>query len=296
MDIKLDQYKIFYVTAKSGSFSEAAKALYITQSAISQQIRSLEKELGVVLFERGRKGAKLTPQGELLFGFAKRAIEEIDSAETLFTRMKTLEAGNLRIVAGDTIIRHYLLDKIERFHKDYPEVKIEIINRVTEESLSSLLSGDSDVAFVNLPIDRNKYHNIDVFEIRQLHDIFIAGSDYTFLKNRTLSMQEIAKLPLVMLESKSNTRRTTDAYFRSNGINLNPEFELGSYDLLFEFASKNLGIACVTEEFVENFEEINVFKIQTDFEIPSRQLGLCTLSNVSPTPAVLKLIEMVTEA
>ena len=106
-------------------------------------------------------------------------------------------------------------------------------------------------------------------------------------------MQERAKLPLVMLESKSNTRRTTDAFFRSNGINLTPEFELGSYDLLFEFASKNLGIACVTEEFVENFDEINVFKLKTDFEIPSRQLGLCTLSNVSPTPAVLKLIEMV---
>ena len=296
MYIKLDQYKVFYVTAKSGSFSEAAKALYITQSAISQQIRSLESELGVVLFERGRKGAKLTAQGELLFSYAKRAIEEIDNAENLFSRMKTLDAGSLRIVAGDTIIRHYLLDKIQRFHKAYPAVKIEIINRVTDESLASLTAGDSDVAFVNLPIDRNKYHAIDVINIRELHDIFIAGEEYKHLADKTLTMRELSELPLVMLESKSNTRKTTDAFFRAHGINLNPEFELGSYDLLFEFASKGLGIACVTEEFVENFEKINVFKLKTDFALPTRQLGLCTLSNVSPTPAVIKLIEMLNES
>ena len=123
MDIKLEQYKIFYTTAVCGSFSEAAKSLFITQSAVSQQIRSLENKLGVLLFVRGKKGAKLTTQGELLFGYAKRAIDEIENAENLFTRMKSLDEGSLRIGAGDTITRHFLLDKLDIFHNTYPALK-----------------------------------------------------------------------------------------------------------------------------------------------------------------------------
>ncbi len=292
MDVKLEQYKVFYTAANAGSFSEAAKQLYITQSAISQQIRSLEEELGVLLFARGRKGAKLTPQGELLYSYAKKAIEEIENAESLFARMKTLDEGNLRIGAGDTLTRYFLLDKLSQFHHTYPGIKIEIVNRVTGETLSKLKSGKIDVAFINLPIDKGLEHGIEIIEISKLHDIFIAGNKYLYLKNDILSMNDISKLPLVMLEPKSNTRKTTNDFFNKHGITLNPEFELGSHDLLFDFARKNLGIACVTEEFMSAHDSDDTFKLKTDFSIPTRSVGICTLKNVTPSPAVIKLIEM----
>lgn len=292
MNIKLEQYRVFYVVATTGSFSEAAKQLYITQSAVSQQIRALENELGLVLFVRGRKGAKLTAQGELLASYVERSLTEIDNAENLFARMKSLDEGSLRIGAGDTITRHYLLPKLDAFHTKYPGIKIEIVNRVTSEALSQLLSGKVDVAFVNLPIDANVFHGVRILETETLHDIFIAGEKYSYLKDSVLNMSEVSKLPLVMLEPKSNTRKTTDNYFKSQGISLNPEFELGSHDLLFDFASKNLGIACVTEEFAEGLKEKKVFKLNTDFSLPCRKIGICTLDNVEPSPAVIKLIEM----
>lgn len=292
MNIKLEQYKVFSIAASSGSFSEAAKQLYITQSAVSQQIRSLESELGVMLFARGRKGAKLTTQGELLYGFVKRALTEIDNAENLFSRMRSLDDGSLRIGAGDTITRHYLLPKLEFFHNTYPGIKIETVNRVTNEALAQLESGKVDIAFVNLPISKAFYNHIDVRETDVLHDIFIAGNKYEHLKNKRLTMREIASLPLAMLEATSNTRRITDDYFASHDVILNPEFELGSHELLFDFAKKNLGIACVTEEFTDISERNEVFKINTDFQLPARRIGICTLKNVVPSPAVVKLIEM----
>jgi len=292
MDIKLEQYKVFYTAAISGSFSDAAKQLYITQSAVSQHIRSLEDELGVLLFARGRKGAKLTAQGELLFSYAKRAIEELEDAENLFARMKTLDEGSLRIGAGDTLTRYFLLDKLSQFHHTYPGIKIEIVNRVTGETLSKLKAGKVDVAFINLPVDKNKQSGIEIREISKLHDIFIAGNKYSYLSEKTLDMSTVASLPLVMLESKSNTRKTTNDFFNSHGITLNPEFELGSHDLLFDFARKNLGIACITEEFMSASDNNDIFKLKTDFEIPARSIGICTLKNVAPTPAVIKLIEM----
>ena len=293
MNIRLEQYRVFYTTAACGSFSEAAKRLFITQSAVSQQIRALEIELDAKLFIRDKKGAKLTSQGELLFGYAKKAIEEIEHAESIFIRMKSLDEGHLRIGAGDTITRHFLIDHLETFHNTYPGIKIEIINRVTDETLDKLASGKVDVAFVNLPIDENKYHGIAVKKLGKLHDIFIAGSKYAHLANTPLSMKDIASLPLAMLEPKSNTRKNTDMFFNSFKVLLKPEFELGSYDLLFDFANKNLGIACVTEEFFPNSKAMKIFKLQTDFTIPERSVGICTLKNIQPSPAVIKLIEII---
>lgn len=295
MDIKLEQYRVFCTAAEAGSFSEAAKQLYITQSAVSQQIRALEEALGVTLFARGKKGARLTAHGELLYGFAKRSLTELESAETLFSKMKALEEGSLRIGAGDTLTRYFLLDHLERFHNRYPGISIEIVNRVTEETLSKLSRGKVDVAFINLPVDETQYPNIAIREVGHLHDIFVAGPKFSHLKGRRLSMADIAALPLVMLEPKSNTRRITDRYFESRGITLRPEFELGSHDLLHDFARKNLGIACVTEEFSRGLLEQEVFKLSTDFEIPSRRIGICTLKNVAPTPAITKLTEMIGE-
>lgn len=291
MNIKLEQYKVFYAAATCGSFSDAAKSLYITQSAVSQQIRILEQELGAMLFARGRKGAKLTPQGELLLEYVKKSLLEIENAENLFSRMKSLDEGSLRIGSGDTITRYYLLSKLEQFHNIYPGIKIEIVNRVTEETLSKLNSGMVDIAFVSLPVDEDKYSNIDIIKTETLNDIFIAGNKYAHLKEKCLTAKDIAALPLVMLEPKSNTRKNTDEYFSKMGITLNPEFELGSHDLLIDFAKRNLGIACVTEEFA-NMDE-GVFSLKTNFKMPTRSIGICTLKNVTPSPAVVKLIEMI---
>ncbi len=295
MDIKLEQYRIFCVAAEAGSFSEAAKRLYITQSAVSQHIRSLEEALGVILFVRGRKGATLTAQGELLFGYAKRSLEELENAESLFQKMRSLTEGSLRIGAGDTLTRYFLLEYLERFHNRYPGIQIEIVNRVTGETLSKLSSGKVDMAFVNLPVEESRYYDIDIREVGLLHDVFIAGNKFSHLKGKALSMTDLASLPLVMLEPKSNTRQNTDRFFAEHGVTLRPEIELGSHDLLFDFARMNLGIACVTEEFSRGISEKDVFKLTTDFRLPPRRIGLCTLKNVAPTPAISKLTEMIME-
>lgn len=293
MDIKLEQYRVFCTVTEAGSFSEAAKRLFVTQSAVSQQIRSLEDALGVTLFARGKKGVKLTSHGELLYSFAKRSLSELENAETLFMKMRSLEDGSIRIGAGDTLTRHFLLSRLEAFHEKYPAIKIEIVNRVTGETLSKLSAGKVDIAFINLPVDESAYSNVNVTEVGTLHDVFVAGEGFAHLKNKVISEKELSSLPLVMLEPKSNSRRIVDAFFEKRGVTLSPEFELGSHDLLFDFARRNLGIACVTEEFAKAELEKGVFKLKTSFTVPERSIGMCTLKNVAPTPAILKLMEMI---
>jgi DNA-binding transcriptional LysR family regulator len=295
MDIKLDQYKAFSAVAKCSSFSVAANELYMTQSAISQQIKSLEDSLNVTLFIRGRNGATLTPQGKLLLEYVDKALLLFSSAENHIGKLSALETGELRIAAGDTISKHFLLPALEKFNTLYPKVKLRIINRVTSEAIELLKNGKADIAVINLPLDEatEKQCKLKTRATFPLHDVFVAGNKYEYLKGETLSADAISKLPLIMLEEKSNSRMYVDKHFYSLKTKLSPEIELGSHDLLLEFAEANLGISCVIKEFAEDFfEKGKVFEVKTTFSIPERCIGVCTLEEVTTSGATDKFLEL----
>ncbi|WP_455678025.1 LysR family transcriptional regulator [Sharpea azabuensis] len=124
MNTKLEQYRIFNEAATTLSFSKAAHHLYISQSAVSQAINSLEKELDVKLFIRLSKGVILTPEGEMMHKNIAEALTLISSAENKLTSFKELKSGSLTIGAGDALCEHYLLNYIVHFRKLYPNISL----------------------------------------------------------------------------------------------------------------------------------------------------------------------------
>lgn len=192
MEVNLELYKIFYCCATEKSFSVAASKLFVTQSAVSQQISRLEQQLGSTLFVRSRKGVSLTTAGELLLRYVSQSLELINSAEGLFERMSTLDQGEIRIGAGDTITKHFLLPKLSEYHSRYPKVKIEILNRVTHETLLQLMSGRVDIAFINLPVDEAAYPGIELRPLTSQQDIFVAGEQFGHLRDDVLNEADIA--------------------------------------------------------------------------------------------------------
>ena len=135
MDIKLDHYKIFYAVATCGSFTGAAEELFLTQSAVSQAVKSLEGSLGVRLFNRGRRGVELTQEGEMLLKYVTEALSLLDQAGSQLGKIRDLEGGELRIGVGDTIARHLLLPALERFSRMHPGVAIRILNGVSSVAI-----------------------------------------------------------------------------------------------------------------------------------------------------------------
>ena len=123
MDINYELYKVFYYVAKTLSFSEASKCLYISQSAVSQSVKVLEKKLGQTLFIRSTKRVQLTPEGEILFKHIEPAMNLIHKGETQLLEANTLNGGQLRIAASDTICRYFLVPYLNKFHKLYPNVQ-----------------------------------------------------------------------------------------------------------------------------------------------------------------------------
>ena len=153
--------------------------------------------------------------------------------------LKALDDGELKIGASDTISSYFLLPRLEMFHKLHPNIKIKIINRVTSETIDLLKSGKIDIAFGNLPL---KDDSLEIVECMKVHDTFVAGNDFLENKEKVFTRQDISKLPLILLESKSNSRKYVDKTFLKSGQVLTASVELGAHELLLQLAKINLGV------------------------------------------------------
>lgn len=288
---KLDLYKVFCKVGKSESFSKAARDLYMTQPAVSQAIMQLERELDIRLFNRTPKGVSLTNEGKLLFEYVNSAINLIDVGEEKILEFKNLTVGELKIGVGDTISRYFLLPYLEAFHNKYPNIKFKIVNGTTLELCSILKSGEVDIAICNFPIADS---TLELRPCIDIHDIFVCGEKYKDFVSKPISLDQVVQLPLIFLEKKSNSRRYVEDYMMSKGIKISPEFELGSHDLLLEFAKINLGIACVTKEFSQEYLNKGLlYEVQLNEEIPKRSIGVCFLKSVPLSLASTKFVEII---
>lgn len=283
----LDYYRTFSVVYESRSFSEAARRLYVTQSAISQSVKQLEFLLDVKLFVRGKRSVIPTAEANALYSAIIPAIETIGEAEEKITRLRLLQEGSLCICAADTVAKYYLLPYLKRWNELYPNVRLTVVNRTSTEAFSLLSAGKIDIAFVNSPVTEEKFSRKTCLH---LHDVFIGGSAYKALSGKTITRKQLIEYPLIMLETLSNSRRAVDAEFFSDGIILKPEIELGAHELLIDFARIGLGISCVTREFSDIKGEL--FEIQLDQPLPERTLELCWLENEQASSAKKKFIEM----
>jgi len=293
MITKLDLYKVFIEVVKCESFSKAAKELYMTQPAVSQAIKHLEKDLHIRLFTRTAKGATLTNDGQVLYEYVSSAINLINVGEKKLMESMELKVGELKIGVGDTISKYYLLPYLEKFHTQYPNIKLKIMNRTTMELINMTKSGDVDLAICNLPI---KDPAIQVKKIIDIHDIFICGDKFKDITREAISFETLLELPLIFLEPKSNSRYYVERYLLGRGIKIKPEIELGSHDLLLEFAKINFGIACVVKEFSEDYLDSGVIhEVTLTEKIPKRGIGACFLKSVSLSSASRKFISILEE-
>lgn len=292
MAVRLELYRVFLEVAKQGNISAAAQNLFISQSAVSQSVKQLEEQLQVRLFSRSTRGVSLTSEGKLLLEYVSHALGLLRSGEEKIAASRQLLTGELIIGASDTVTKTYLLSRLEAFHKDYPDIRIRILNGTTSMVLDYLHAGQVDIAFASEAPDETVYsvrHCVDT------HTIFVAAPDYLEF-DKVYTMEEIAALPLILLERKASSRVYVERYFQEHGVQIHPEIELGSHNLLISLARIGLGVACVTEEFsLSGLSRGVIVPLKTDFEIPPRAVTMCTLQGVTPTSAANRFMDFITE-
>lgn len=241
----LNLLNIFYQVAVSTSISEAAEKLHVSQPAISQHIKTLEKQTGFELFIRSKKGVRLTNEAQELFTYCKTIFKQVDSINQTLQDLTTLESGVLNIGASDTICKYYLIDKLKSFEQLYPKIKYRITNCTTNESLNLLKNRDVDIAFVHAPVSNNDFTFHDCLV---LEDYFVCSYDFDSSKIKKLS--DLTKYRTLLLEESSYSRKLLDRNLAQYGVQLHPKFELASLELLIEFCKKNMGIICVSKQYI----------------------------------------------
>lgn len=270
MDINYELYKVFYHVAITLSFSEASKQLFISQSAVSQSIKVLEKKLNQKLFIRSTKRVQLTPEGEILFKHIEPAMNLIKQGENQLLEAHTLNGGQLRIGASDTICRYYLVPYLNQFHKQFPHVHIKVTNQTSIACASLLEHGQVDFIVVNYPNSALSSTHIPRV-INEFHDVFVANRQYFPLDGREVSLASLQKYPILMLDRKSTTSEFLHAMFQRSHLDLVPEIELSSNDLLIDLARIGLGIAFVPD-FCIPTDDKDLFVVKLKEELPKRQM------------------------
>ena len=276
MKTSMEYYKIFYYVAKYNSISKAAEELMITQPAVSQAMKHLESDLDCALFVRTSKGVRPTKEGVVLFEYVKRGYETLLAGERKIAEMLDLEEGEICVGASDMTLKYYLLPYLERFHEKFPQIRVIVTNAPTPETLKHLSDGKIDFGIVSTPLTKKQEYAYKT--VRRIQDIFVAGNAFSSWKNKTLSYKELDKLPVLALEGTTSTRKYVEEFLRERGVEIKPEFELATSDLLVQFALRNLGVASVVEDFaLEGIENGSLFQLQFEEQIPPREI--CIVRN-----------------
>ncbi len=265
----LEYYKVFYYVAKTGSVTAAAEQLAISQPAVSQAMKQLEISLGMKLIYRASRGVRLTREGQLLFSYVEKGYEQMEAGVEKLMQLKNMEGGEIRIGASDMTLQYFLLPYLELFHEKYPDIKIVVTNAPTPETLALLEEGRIDFCVVSTPFEEKQ--GLEIVPVREIEDVFVAGRRFIAYKNKMLDLQELEHLPMVFLEKNTSTRSYMDAYLEGNGVQVQPEFELATSDMIVQFALRSLGVGCVVKDFAAEYLNSGMlFALRFNKIIPKR--------------------------
>lgn len=234
------QLRAFHHVAICGGFSRAAEMLFLTQPAISDQVRKLEEEYDILLFNRNKKQVTLTDPGQRLLEITRRMFDTEQQALELLSESRALRAGTLRIVADAA---HHLLHILGTFREKYPGIQVSVRSGNTETVISSLYSYEADIGVLGeIPTGRD-------FEILKLNStpiVAFVSTEHPLSALKSITLEELTRLPLVMRERGSKTRQKLQDLAMGMGIDLKPAIEAEGREAVREIVASGAGVGFVS--------------------------------------------------
>jgi DNA-binding transcriptional LysR family regulator len=242
--IESRQIRAFVAVARRGNFTHGAKDVFLTQSAVSHAIKSLEEDVGVSLFQRVGRRAVLTQAGERLLQHCEEILDKMQHARMDLSQMPDLERQCLRIGAPMTVCQHILPSVLRKVRHEYPQCGLRVDTGDNPQLLAQLLSGRIDLAIMVEPEKRPDlvYESLFRDEMR-----FVMLPEHPWAKLPTIPATAIAESTLIMANKATRTYGLVTAYFRAARIPLQRCIELGSIESIKELVKNGLGVGVVAE-------------------------------------------------
>jgi DNA-binding transcriptional LysR family regulator len=238
MDIR--QLKAFVAIAEEKTFTAGAKRVNITQAAVSMQIRQLEEEIGLPLFNRTPRRVILTEAGEYLLSRARRILREHDNALEELAEMAGAKHGRLRIGSASAMFATQQLPAIlEKLKNKYQQAEISVVSGTSQALVEKILHGEVDIAFVSLPVENS---NIETEKLFSDEIVAIAHPSHSFAKEKIVTAKMLAEELLILGEKGGNTRRMIDDFFEDASVKPHVVMELSRQEAIDKMVENNMGV------------------------------------------------------
>jgi LysR family transcriptional regulator, cyn operon transcriptional activator len=281
--MELSQLRTFREVAEALSFTRAAQKLNMTQSAVSHQIKALERELGEPLFIRAKRGVRLSDAGQLALSYAERILEEADALRERIRGDDHEPRGRVRAAAATQAFVHLFARLFESFMRDHEGIELSFRTTVsTEQTVADILNGAADVGFASLPVYSPALQVTELFE-DELG--LVVGARHKLARARETGVVEMRRERFILFEQGASIRRATDAFFKR--VDLNPDLALESNDTYFIklMVEHGLGVSVMPSWAVrEEVEAGRLAWLRVNGHHLTRAVAVIALGRFQPSP------------
>lgn len=243
--MNLNQLKIFYLAAKKGNLSVAARELFITQPAVTKGIQRLQEFYDMKFVDHIGKKLLLTDAGKVLFEIAEKIFELESQAEESIRDFQQRKRGHIRILSSESFGDYYLPQVIILFSKAYPLVRITMDILPTEQVVENTVTLNDDLGFISYPVQHKK---LLVKEVLEDQLVIITPLDHPLTRKKILSAKDLADQPIIMHETGSAPRKAIDEYIRKNHLNIKIPLEISSNRAIKRAVEEGIGIALISRK------------------------------------------------
>ncbi len=268
--MNINQFRAFCFVVEEKSFSRAARRMFVSQPALSMQIKSLEGELGEPLFDRNNRMVLLTDGGEIFYEHVKRIFEEIDSARHQIDEIRELSRGHLRIACSDTVSKYYLLPILSDFLDKHPGIELTVHNKTTQQIVKQVLDMEVDIGLATMPVSHVQLSEKPIFGY---HDVAVCKPSHSLAKRSAIDLMGLSQIRLLLLEPGTKSRSLIDQAFINSGCAPGSVMELGSVEVQKDFAKIGLGVAIVPDFAVGGEAKDGTLSVLKIKNVPKRQVG-----------------------
>ncbi|WP_406119976.1 LysR family transcriptional regulator [Streptomyces sp. NBC_00989] len=249
MDLR--HLKYFLAVAETRNFTQAAASCYVAQSALSQQIARLEKDVGARLFSRTSRSVRLTAAGELLEPLARRILADVDTARAALDALSGLRRGRLRLGLVQTRASSVdLVEVMADYHARYPGIDLHVTNAPSAEMAASVLAGDLDIAIVGLG-PRQIPDGLDHQVLAADPLVLIVPADHALADRGTVDLADLPEShQLIQFTRGSGLRRQVEAAFARAGVEPGQHFQVGQIQDMIRLAARGIGVTVVPRSSV----------------------------------------------
>ncbi len=278
MDLTL--LRSFLAVADTGSITEAAEHIGITQPALSRRLQQLENHLSVPLLIRGRKGAVLTEMGRLVQSEAQGIVARYERMQEMVSSHQRLEGGTVRIGGGATAVSFVLPEAIAAFQAAHPQVLFQMREAGSSEIADDVVAGHLELGVVTLPV-RDRELNVTPLTTDRI--VLVARHDHPLAQRRRVRIVDLADQAFVAFEAGSALRQIIDSKLRDAGVEVNVVMELRSIPAILRMVSTTGNLAFVSQLGMEQRGDVVAVPVQ-GLRI-ERRLAVIARRGVTLSPA-----------